>query len=46
MGEKEFINIVAAEFYYKLEVKGSHTAPAHLQCNSQAEVFNKTWQNT
>jgi hypothetical protein len=26
----------------KLNIKGTHTLPAHPQCKSQAEVFNKT----
>ena len=36
------MNKVATELYKKLDIKGTHTAPAHPQCNSQAEVFNKT----
>ena len=39
---KEFINKMTTEFYDKLEIKGSKTTLAHPQCNSQAEVFNKT----
>jgi hypothetical protein len=39
---KEFINKITTELYDKLEIKGSKTTPAHPQCNSQAEVFNKT----
>ncbi len=41
-GGKEFINKIAAELYKKLDIKTTHTAPAHPQCNSQAEVFNKS----
>jgi hypothetical protein len=33
---------IAAELYKKLYIKTTHTAPAHPQCNSQAEVFNKS----
>ena len=39
---KEFINKITSELYAKLDIKGSKTTPAHPQCNSQAEVFNKT----
>jgi hypothetical protein len=39
---KEFLNKIAAELYNKLDIKRTHTAPAYPQCNSQAEVFNKT----
>ena len=39
---KEFINKIAEELYQKLDIKATNTAPAHPQCNSQAEVFNKT----
>ncbi len=41
-GGKEFLNKAARELYYKLDTKGTHTAPAQPQCNVQAEVFNKT----
>ncbi len=41
-GGKEFINKIATELYQKLDIKATHTAPAHPQCNSQAEVFNKS----
>jgi hypothetical protein len=37
---KELINKIAVELYTKLDIKGTHTAPAHSQCNSQAEAFN------
>ena len=30
------------ELYQKLDIGGSKTTPAHPQCNSQAEVLNKT----
>jgi hypothetical protein len=36
------LNKIAAELYQKLDIKKTHTAPAHPQCNSQAEVFNKS----
>jgi hypothetical protein len=35
-GGKEFLNKIAAELYQKLDIKTTHTAPAHPQCNSQA----------
>ncbi len=38
-GGKEFTNKIAAELYKKLDIKATHTTPAHPQCNSQAEVF-------
>jgi hypothetical protein len=41
-GGKEFINKIAAKLYQKLDIKTMHTAPAHPQCNSQPEVFNKS----
>ena len=41
-GGKEFLNKISAELYNKLELKVTHTSPAHSQCKSQAEVFNKT----
>jgi hypothetical protein len=41
-GGKEFLNKIATELYQKLDIKSTHTAPAHPQCNSQAEVFNKS----
>jgi hypothetical protein len=37
------LNKVADELYQKLDIKTTHTAPAHPQCNSQAEVFNKSF---
>jgi hypothetical protein len=39
---KEFLNKIAAELYTKVKIKVTHTSPAPPQCNSQAEVFNKT----
>ena len=39
---KEFTNKISTELYEKLQIRGSKRTPAHLQCNSQAEVFNKT----
>jgi uncharacterized membrane protein YraQ (UPF0718 family) len=44
-GGKEFVNKIAAELYQKLDIKTTHMAPAHPQCNSQAEVFNKWLAN-
>jgi hypothetical protein len=41
-GGKEFMNKIAAELYQKLDIRSTHTAPAHPQCNSQAEVFKKS----
>ena len=41
-GGKELLSKIAEELYSKLEIKGTHTAPAHPQCNSQAEVSTKT----
>ena len=42
-GGKEFLNKVADELYQKLDIKTTHTAPAQPQCNSQVEVFNKSF---
>ena len=39
---KEFIIKITMELYDKFKIKGSKTTPAYPQCNSQAEVFNKT----
>jgi hypothetical protein len=36
------LNKIAAELYKKLDIKSTHTAPAHPQYISQAEVFNKS----
>jgi hypothetical protein len=40
--QSEFLNKIAAELFTKLDIKGTHIAPAHPQCYGQAEVFNKT----
>jgi hypothetical protein len=40
-GGKEFLNKIAAELYQILDIRTTHTAPAHPQCNSQAEVISK-----
>ena len=39
---KEFINKITEELYAKLDIKRTNTAPAHPQCNSQAEIFHVT----
>jgi hypothetical protein len=41
-GGNKFINKITEELYTKVDIKGTHTAPAQPQCNSQAELFNKT----
>jgi hypothetical protein len=41
-GGKEFINKLSAELFQLLNVSHTKTSPAHLQCNAQVEVFNKT----
>jgi hypothetical protein len=41
-GGKEFLNKVASELCKSLDIKSTHTAQAHPQCNAQAEVYNKT----
>jgi transposase InsO family protein len=39
---KEFINKLSAEMMELLNVAQMKTSPAHPQCNSRVEVFNKT----
>jgi transposase InsO family protein len=39
---KEFINNLSKELFSLLDIKHTHTTPAHPQCNAQVEVFNKT----
>jgi hypothetical protein len=41
-GGKEFINKLSAKLFQLLNVSHTKTSPAHPQCNSQVEVFNKT----
>jgi transposase InsO family protein len=41
-GGKEFVNKLLAEPFQLLNVRHTKTSPAHLQCNAQVEVFNKT----
>ena len=41
-GGKEFLNKVTEELYQLLQITGTHTSPAHPQCNAQVEIFNKT----
>ena len=41
-GGKEFCNKLAEELFVKLNIQHTKTSPAHPQCNSQVEVFNKT----
>ncbi len=42
-GRKEYVNKLAAELFELLNVQHSKTSPYHPQCNSQVEVFNKTY---
>ncbi len=39
---KEFVNKLSAELFQLLNVSHTKTSPAHPQCNSQVDVFNKT----
>ncbi len=41
-GRKEFVNKLSAKMMELLNVAHTKTLPAHPQCNSQVEVFNKT----
>jgi hypothetical protein len=41
-GGKEFVNQLSAEMMELLNVAHTKASPAHLQCNSQEDVFNKT----
>jgi hypothetical protein len=41
-GGKEFVNKLSAEMMELMNVSHTRTLPAHPQCNSQVEVFNKT----
>jgi hypothetical protein len=41
-GGKEFVNKLSAENLELLNVSHTKTSPAHPQCSSQVEVFNKT----
>jgi hypothetical protein len=41
-GGKEFVNKLSAEMMELMNVSHTRTSPAHPQCNSQVEVFNKT----
>jgi hypothetical protein len=41
-GGKEFVNKLSAELFQLLNISHTKTSPAHLQCNAQVEVFNKT----
>jgi hypothetical protein len=41
-GGKEFVYKLSAEMMELLNVAHTKTSPAHPQCNSQVEVFNKT----
>ena len=40
-GGKEFCNKLSDELFELLDIKHTKTSPAHPQCNSQVEVFNK-----
>ncbi len=39
---KEFVNKLSTEMMELMNVSHTKTSPAHPQCNSQVEVFNKT----
>jgi hypothetical protein len=39
---KEFLNILAAELYKRLNIEHTTTAAYYPQCNAQAKVCNKT----
>jgi hypothetical protein len=41
-GGKEFVNKLSNELFTLLNVSHTKTTPAHPQCNTQVEVFNKT----
>ncbi len=41
-GGKEFVNKLSVELFQLLNVRHTKTSPAHPQCNTQVEVFNKT----
>jgi hypothetical protein len=41
-GGKEFVNKLSAEIMELMNLLHTRTLPAHPQCNSQVEVFNKT----
>jgi hypothetical protein len=41
-GGKEFVNKLSAELFQPLNVRHTKMSPAHLQCNAQVKVFNKT----
>ncbi len=41
-GGKEFVKKLSAEMMELMNVSHTRTSPAHPQCNSQVEVFNKT----
>jgi hypothetical protein len=41
-GGKEFMNKLLVEMMELMNVSHTRTSPAHPQCNSQVEVFNKT----
>jgi hypothetical protein len=41
-GGKEFVNKLSAEMLELMNISHTKTSPAHPQCNSQVEVFNKT----
>jgi len=41
-GRKEFVNKLSQELFNLLNFEHTKTTPAHPQCNTQVEVFNKT----
>jgi hypothetical protein len=45
-GGKEFINKIEAELYDKLDIKGTHMSPAHLNVTFRQRYSTKPWQNT
>jgi hypothetical protein len=45
-GRKEFMKKLSAEMMELMNVSHTRTSPAHPQCNSQVDVFNKTVKNT
>jgi hypothetical protein len=40
-GSKEFVNKLSEEHFQILNIRQNKTLPAHPQCNTQVELFNK-----